>query len=148
MPESSRSLANTREVINTLTNMMNSEDEEVVDAAILALKNLSTAPTVGVLIANCTGLEVPFTIHIFKIVFIVWFRKEFHTLKQRVSTLEFLYALLREIATMCGFELFCVFLPRIILTSCGNAAITGFDKVAQLQIDISDFKGWRFFRCG
>lgn len=58
MPESSRSLANTREVINTLTNMMNSEDEEVVDAAILALKNLSTAPTVGVLIANCTGLEV------------------------------------------------------------------------------------------
>jgi hypothetical protein len=58
MPESSRSLASTREVIKTLTNMMNSEDEEVVDSAILALKNLSTTPAVGVLIADCTGLEV------------------------------------------------------------------------------------------
>lgn len=63
MPESSRSLASTRETIKTLTNMMNSEDEEVVDAAILALKNLSTTPAVGVLIADCTGLEVPFTSH-------------------------------------------------------------------------------------
>lgn len=61
MPESSRSLASSRESIKTLTNMMNSEDEEVVDAAILALKNLSITPTVGILIADCTGLEVPFT---------------------------------------------------------------------------------------
>lgn len=61
MPESSRSLASSRESIKTLTNMMNSEDEEVVDAAILALKNLSITPVVGVLIADCTGLEVPFT---------------------------------------------------------------------------------------
>lgn len=58
MPDSSRSLASTRETIKTLTNMTNSEDEEEVDSAILALKNLSTSPTVGVLIADCTGLEV------------------------------------------------------------------------------------------
>lgn len=58
MPDSSRSLASTRETIKTLTNMTNSEDEEEVDSAILALRNLSTSPAVGVLIADCTGLEV------------------------------------------------------------------------------------------
>lgn len=63
MPDSSRSLASTREIIKTLTNMSNSEDEEEIDAAILALKNLSINPTVGVLIADCTGLEVHFQRH-------------------------------------------------------------------------------------
>ncbi|KAG0608925.1 hypothetical protein M758_8G143700 [Ceratodon purpureus] len=58
MPESSKSLASTRETIKTLTNMTNSEDEEEVDSAILALKNLSASQPVGILIADCTGLEV------------------------------------------------------------------------------------------
>lgn len=58
MPDSSRSLASSRDAIKTLINMANSEDEEEVDAAILALKNLSTAPTAGVVIADCIGLEV------------------------------------------------------------------------------------------
>ena len=63
MPDGSRSLASSRETIRTLTNMTNSEDEKEVDSAILALKNLSTSPTVGVLIANCAGLEVHFQIY-------------------------------------------------------------------------------------
>jgi hypothetical protein len=64
MPDSSRSLASTHDTINTLINMTNSEDDEEVDAAVLALKNLSMVPSVGVLIADCSGLEVPFTSHI------------------------------------------------------------------------------------
>ena len=58
MPDSSRSLASTRDTITTLINMTSSDDEEEVDAAVLALKNLSTVPSVGILIADCSGLEV------------------------------------------------------------------------------------------
>lgn len=91
MPDSSRSLASSRDAIKTLINMANSEDEEEVDAAILALKNLSTAPTAGVVIADCIGLEVPFTMHKFEnlICFsLVKGGKELRTLEKNERILE------------------------------------------------------------